>query len=172
MFLRRKARVPFAFLVVRATCLDQASLFVMFTPRYRALDTSCRIWPLMVYILVSGFPFRHILIDSHFLALNFISHLLLHSTRESRSRCSASWSLALWIGRYKRQSSANIRTLEVTFSGRSLLCRKNKSGPMTVPSGTPETTCAGSDFAPSPSTHWLLCFRKFEIQLWICPLIP
>ena len=32
-FLRRKARVPFDFLVVEATCLDQSSLFVMFTPR-------------------------------------------------------------------------------------------------------------------------------------------
>ena len=63
--------MPFAFLMVRATCLGQSSLFVMFTPRYRALDrpTSCRIWSLMVYILVSGFRFPHILMDSHFSAL-------------------------------------------------------------------------------------------------------
>ena len=50
---------------------------------------------------------------------------------------------------YRRQSSANSLSLELTLEGRSLMYTKNKSWPRTVPWGTPDVTGAVDEKWPS-----------------------
>ena len=71
------------------------------------------------------------------------------------------------MGRYRRQSSANRRTVDFTASGRSLMWHKNRSGPRTVPCGTPESTWTASD--SSPSTTTFICLLVW-IWIWISTL--
>ena len=47
--------------------------------------------------------------------------------------------------RYNRQSSAKRQALALTLDGRSLMYARNRSGPSTVPCGTPEVTGAEFD---------------------------
>lgn len=78
----------------------------------------------------------------------------------------------LLIFRYKIQSSAKSRTLELTFSGRSFMYSKNNKGPNTVPCGTSEVTFDQSDCSPPTTTLCKRAFRKFEIQVKVLPWIP
>ena len=41
---------------------------------------------------------------------------------------------------------------------------RNKTGPRTVPCGTPLVTGLGVEVSPSSSTRWVLSFRKAVIQ--------
>ena len=141
--------------------------FVMFTPRSRALDTSCRIWPLMVYNLVSGFCLRYILMDSHFLTFNFIPFLLLYAMKWSKSCCRASWSLAWWIGN-KRQTSANNRTLEVTSSGHVVMCRKNNSDIANIFSNG----VSRRDYHQTYGYSYIYNTVRSEIKVFCCIVFP
>ena len=76
----------------------------------------------------------------HFFALNLIPKLSHHFSRESKSLYRATLSAPERMGRYKRQSSANSLTCEVTTDGRSLIWSKNKRGLSTVPCGTRDNT--------------------------------
>ena len=63
------------------------------------------------------------------------------------------------------RSSANSLALAITQSGKSLINSRNKRGPRTVPCGTPLTTGALSETAPSTMTCWLLSDKKDSIHL-------
>ena len=62
--------------------------------------------------------------------------------------------------------------LDVTHSGRSFMNIRNNSGPNTVPWGTPLTTLALSDVAPSTNTCCVLLLRKAYIHLYVVPCMP
>ena len=69
------------------------------------------------------------------------------------------------MSRYNTQSSAKSLTmLLVIDSCRSLMYARNKTGPRTVPCGTPLVTGLGVEVSPSSSTRWVLSFRKAVIQ--------
>ena len=83
-------------------------------------------------------------------------------------------SSSFFIVRYNKLSSANNRNC---VPGDIPLCIsfmyiRNKRGPSTVPCGTPDSTGAGSDTAPSTTTTWLLLDRKDSIHLSVDALIP
>ena len=73
---------------------------------------------------------------------------------------------------YMMQSSTNNLVLALTQSGRYVMNNKKRSGPSTVPWGTPLTTGALSDTEPSTMTCWLLSDRNDLIHLYVCPLMP
>lgn len=60
---------------------------------------------------------------------------------------------------------AKCLVFDVTHSGRSFINIKNNSGPSTVPWGTPLTTLALPDAAPSTNTCCVLLLRKASIHL-------
>ena len=69
-------------------------------------------------------------------------------------------------------SSAKSRMLDVTHSGRSFMNIKNNSGSSTVTWGTPLTTLALSDDAPSTNTCCVLLLRKASIHVYVVPCMP
>ena len=71
-----------------------------------------------------------------------------------------------------RQSSANNRVWDLTASGRSLMWQRKRSGPNTVPWGTPESTLVWLELHPSTTTCILLSVRKERSQSWMEPLMP
>ena len=113
-----------------------------------------------------------ILSTKHLLALKSICHLCCHCVRVSRS----SWSLLASSDPatvlYKMQSSANKRTFDVKFSGKSLIKIRNNNGPVTVPWGTLESTLTQSENSPLITTRCFLFVRKVLIQLRVLPLMP
>ena len=91
-----------------------------------------------------------ILIEQHLSIFNFICQVLHHLMSESISLCSNTESCSDCIGRYNIQSSANNLIVQCDRqSGKSLMYVKNKSGPSTVPCGTPEVTNVGVEKEPS-----------------------
>ena len=70
------------------------------------------------------------------------------------------WSLLLLISLYKRQSSANSLTDDLTAFGRSFMWHRKSIGPSTVPWGTPESTVASSEYSPSNASHIFLSVRN------------
>ena len=70
------------------------------------------------------------------------------------------------------QSSANKRTFDVKFSGKSLIKIRNNNGPVTVPWGTLESTLTQSENSPLITTRCFLFVRKVLIQLRVLPLMP
>ena len=60
--------------------------------------------------------------------------------------------------------------IESIFCGMSFMY--TKSGPNTLPCGTPEVTGVGPDVCPSTSTHWLLPARKLLVHMRRLPLTP
>ena len=69
-------------------------------------------------------------------------------------------------------SSAKSRVLDVTHSGRPFMNFTNNSGPSIVPWGTPLTTLALSDVAPSTNTYCFLLLRKAFIHLYVVSCMP
>ena len=69
-------------------------------------------------------------------------------------------SLKVFISRYRRQSSAKSRTWDLTLLRRSLMCRRKRRGPSTVPWGTQKTTEAVSEEEPSSITLIVLQVRN------------
>ena len=57
------------------------------------------------------------------------------------------------MGLWSKQSSANRRTVDCTDWGRSLICKRNRRGPKTVPCGTPDSTLALLEVWLSTTTH-------------------
>ena len=70
------------------------------------------------------------------------------------------------------QPSANSLVFDVTLSGRSLMNNKKRSGPSTVPRGTPLMTEAFSDVATSTMTCWAWPASKELIHQSVKPRIP
>ena len=64
-----------------------------------------------------------------------------------------------WMSQYTRQSSANRRTCEAMFLGRSLIYSRNNRGPMIVNCGMPDATYTSSDAAVSTTMFCCRCFR-------------
>ena len=119
----------------------------------------------------------------HLSTLNSISHLASHLPSSSRSCCRRFVSFPSVMSRYNTQSSTKSLTLllavaypvrcpetpppghvGVIDSCRSLVYARNKTGPRTVPCGTPLVTGLGVEVSPSSSTRWVLSFRKAVIQ--------
>ena len=94
----------------------------------------------------------------HLSTLNSISHLASHLPSASRSCCRRSVSFLSVMSRYNTQSSAKSLTLLL------VMYAINKTGPRTVPYGTPLVTGLGVEVSPSSSTRWVLSFRKAVIQ--------
>ena len=59
----------------------------------------------------------------------------------------------LW---YRQQSSAKNRAVYLMSSGRSLINMRNKTGPNTVPWGTPDSISVKADFSPSTMSRCLV----------------
>ena len=76
------------------------------------------------------------------------------------------------IFRYNALSSANSLILEVRLFSMSLMYRRNRSGPSTVPWGTPDVYICVSKWEPFTSTWRVLFVRKAFIQLRVWCLIP
>ena len=153
-------------------CESHFRSLVIETPRYECESVSCNIdWP-SVYWWVDFVLECETFRTKHFLALNCICQLSCHSESVFKSVCKRSTSESSWMGRYITQSSANKRTSDVILSGRSFIYAKNKRGPRTVPWGTPDLTCTHCEWSPSTTTRCRRLVRKFEIQVWVLPVIP
>ena len=99
----------------------------------------------------------------HLSTLNSISHLASHIPSASRSCCRRLVSFLSVMSRYTVVSKESTLLL-VIDSCRSLMYARNKTGPRTVPCGTPLVTGLGVEVSPSSSTRWVLSFRKAVIQ--------
>ena len=76
------------------------------------------------------------------------------------------------ISLYKSPSSENKRVFDVVTAGISLMNARKRSGPRTVPRGTPERTSACDDWTPSSRTCCCLSVRKALIQSSVLFLTP
>ena len=110
----------------------------------------------------------------HLLVLNFIPQQRFNVLRVSRSFWSWSWSASLLMEQYIKQSSANSLTAVPgsTTLGRLEIYIRKRSGPRTVPWGTPESTASSLEWQPSIITLWVLDVRKALIQSRMVPDIP
>ena len=123
----------------------------------------------MTYLRLDG----SIWITLHLEALKSICQIFSHSPNAARSCCNGSLSCWLVIGQKRSVSSANIRAFELLVtSGRSLIYARNKSGPRTVPWGTPDRTSALDEWQLSRSTCCFRSPRKELILLLVFPLTP
>ena len=79
-----------------------------------------------------------------------------------------------FMTRYTRQSSAkSLHLVEGSNTvGRSFINSKNKSGPRTVPCGTPDVTTILLEKQPSTVTFWDHPDRNMSIHCRMGPLIP
>ena len=102
----------------------------------------------------------------HLSGRNFICQVVSHCSRASMSCWSCKQSSLVVMGLKIKLSSANSLVEEVgdMDSGRSLIYSRKRSGPRTVPCGTPEETVTESEEAPSRRTRWVLFVRKAVIQ--------
>jgi len=73
---------------------------------------------------------------------------------------------------YSRESSARRWHGDLSCSGRSLICARNRRGSSTVPLGTPDVTGADLDEAPSSYTCWLQWLRKLFIHCRVLFRMP
>jgi len=81
-------------------------------------------------------------------------------------------SLSFLMTLYMRLSSANSRMSYDVRSGISLIYARNRSGPSTVPCGTPDITSSLVDLVPSSTTRWVRFLRNDWIQQQTGPWIP
>jgi hypothetical protein len=125
----------------------------MFSPKYFAVFTVARGTPWMVLnVEMSGFRLFVILRTSHLSALKPHEPAVLPLLQY------------IQVVLYLICSSANSLVVDVTDSGKSLMYRRNRSGPRTVPWGTPDVTGDLPDFIPSHTTSWVLYWRKLAIH--------
>ena len=61
-------------------------------------------------------------------------------------------------------------TCEWICSGKSLIYRRNRIGPMTDPWGTADVTGIQDEVSPSSATHWVRPKREALIQFRVCKL--
>ena len=108
----------------------------------------------------------------HFLALNRIPQSDAHFSRFFMSFCRVVGLFSLLISLFKRQSSVNRLTDDLTEIGRTFMWHKNSIGPSTVPCGTLETIVASSEYSPSSATRIFLSVRQDVSHVWSGPLIP
>ena len=101
-----------------------------------------------------------------------ISHFFSQAAKLLRSSCRMSLSFLFLIHLYRIQSSAKSLILDWTHSGMSFTNIKNRSGPITVPCGTPLRTLMLSALAPSTVTCCTLSVRKALIHSSVIPLTP
>ena len=143
MVLQRKPINLFAVPLMLLMCWFQWSLLLMVTPKYSVLSWVLRAWLSMVYWCLILF-FVAFVTDRmlHLLMLNSMRQILLHWTRLSRSLWRALQSALERISRYTRQSSANMWIDEDDPWMMSFMKTRNKSGPRTVPCGSPDSTTA------------------------------
>ena len=95
----------------------------------------------MIYvIIIVAFVLFVILRSLHFFMLNFICHLFAQFWSRRMSCWSECESGNVSIFRYNTLSSANSLILDVRLFSMSLMYRRNRSGPSTVPCGTPDVT--------------------------------
>ena len=108
------------------------------------------------------------------LALQSIPQRMDHCSSMSRSFCRETWSSGLWISRYTRQSSAKRWHLVdgCRTDKRPLMYRRNRSGPSTVPCGTPEVTSELEENCPSMITLCVCPRRNDSIYVRMLPLMP
>ena len=173
IFLRSSPNTLFALDVIDWICLPHFKSSLRITPRYLASWTWSKITPARVYNLVNLCSERDIDNITHLEGLKFIPHLRDHSCRDVRSCCRFSWSWMVPTDLYSKQSSANKRTWDVTLSGRSFIYNRKRSGPRTVPCGTPDSTLVEEEVSPSRhTTHWVRFLRKAAIQDHVWPSIP
>ena len=121
-----------------------------------------------IYLVFKGLTFLVIRRTLHFEGLKCISNIFSHCSRHARSVC-RTWPV---IARYMAVSSAKCLTLDLTYSGRSLLYARKRIGPRTEHCGTPEETGTSSELIPLITT---VCFRlskKSLIHFRVSPLMP
>ena len=95
----------------------------------------------MIYlIIIVAFVFLFILRSLHLFVLNCICHLFAQFWSRGMSCCSEYESAKVSIFRYNTLSSAHSLILDVRLFSMSLMYRRNISGPITVPWGTPDVT--------------------------------
>ena len=171
-FRRRKAVVLFAFLHTLSIWLFHDKFWLMVIPRYFPLDVMFNSFPWMKYD--DGMILRLVVmrITSHLSGLKCICQSRSQYCKLLRSSWRDVVSSLVLMCRYRRQSSANNLAVLFTLLGRSLMYIKNSSGSRTVPWGTPEVKCAGSDSKPSTITLWVRPARKLLIQFKVGPRIP
>ena len=100
----------------------------------------------------------------HFPKLNNIYHFSDHFTNLSRSFCKCWLSPSLLTLLNTFVSSANVSTLLVILSSKSLIYIKNNKGPSTDPSGTPLKTDFQFETTPYITTCCLLSVSHCSIQ--------
>ena len=108
----------------------------------------------------------------HFPKLNSICHFSDHSINLLRSSCKCCLSASFFIFLNTFVSSANVNTLLVMSSSKSLIYIKNKIGPNTDPCGTQLKTDFQFETFPSTTTLCLLSISHFSIQLIISFPLP
>src|SRR5664279_3164499 len=81
-------------------------------------------------------------------------------------------SIELFIVRYRMQSSTNSRISEWTLLAMSLMYRRKRRGPRTVPCGTSDVTGSQEDFEPLIVTRCSRFLKKEEIHASVLPRIP
>ena len=91
-------------------------------------------------IIIVAFVFFVILRSLHLFVLTFICHLFAPFWSRGMSCCCEYESAKVSIFRYNTLSSANSLILDVRLFSMSLMYRRNRSGPSTVPWGTPDVT--------------------------------
>ena len=117
------------------------------------------------------FFLAEILITMHLVGLKLICQVCSHCPSAERSLWRRALSLSISITLYRKLSSANNLVWEDHIDcDRSFMKHKNRSGPSTVPCGTPDMTSTGSDVTPSRAT-WLLWWRKDSIHFLVWFLI-
>ena len=153
MFRLRNSSVLDALVAVLFTCgvHERSSLSV--TPRYLAPSTDSSGCLCNLYVgCLRNLLIVQIWITWHFSGCKCICHILSHSCKASRSFWSSVESASKLISLYKSPSSANNRVFDVVTSGKSLMNARKRSGPRTVPCGTPKRTSACDDRTPSRRT--------------------
>ena len=120
MLRLRKPRVWLAFLVILSIWSVNLRSSDIVTPRYLAEGTLSRTQPWRLYCVWNGILRRDTWMTWHLEGLKFISQSFSHFSSCSRSFCRISESAWKDRARYMTVLSANKRTLDFTWSGRSL----------------------------------------------------
>ena len=107
---------------------------------------------------------RVTLIEWHLATLNFICQSASNCPKLVRSSCKIKQSWSEYIFLYRTQSSANMRTEDLTFSSTSFMKmrNRNRTGPRTDLWGTPDSTGTGSEVWPSEKT----CYSAQRATSW------
>ena len=105
-------------------------------------------------------------------ALNFSCQVSDHNCRLSRSSCKTLLSAIEEILRRSLVSSANIFMTHLIQDGNSFTYNRKRSGPKTLPCGTPLNTCSSCEKFPLGPTFIDLDVRKLSNHCSSLPLIP